>query len=528
MPIPLGMRGIAPTGGLATADVSRRAFVRIAAVGGALASSGTAAGLFRALPAGAAGSLVAPGQDLHLLRRATFGPTRGLVREVRRLGRNRWLDRQLDPISVRDGFCEDYVADRYPDLDMSLERAFRTQDGSWDLMYQLGQAAIVRATWSNRQLFEVMVDFWSNHLNVTNPHEACWWSRHDYDRSVIRKHALGKFSNMLRASATHPAMMMYLNNAESSKDNPNENYGREILELHSVGVDGGYDEEDMRQSTLALTGFGISWDTGAFEYHPWDHFTGRLDVMGWHAANSSEQKGKAVGLAYVDYLAHHPSTAERIARKLCLRFVSDAPPASLVNALAETYLDHDTAVVPVLEKLFRSKAFGRSIGEKVRRPFEDVASTMRILNIRPDPSGVGGQEALYWAIQGLGHLPMGWVPPDGYPDTGDPWRSAGLTLGRWNMHMAMTGGWWPADDLKVPNLRKSVVPRKLPKTHGALVDALAKRLVFRALPPAHRAAILVFLGVTATTPLDQDDAAVNWRLPYLVALILDTPSHGIR
>ena len=522
------MRGNASDGSVAIAPVSRRSFVRAAAIGSALAGSGAAAGLFEALPAGAAGSLAAGGADMHLLRRATHGPTHQLVKEIRRLGRGRWLDRQLDPSSLNDPFCEDYVADRYPDLGMSVQHAFETLGGSWDLMYALGQATIVRAVWSKRQLFEVMVDFWSNHLNVTNPHEACWWSRHDYDRRVIRKHALGKFSHMLRASAVHPAMMMYLNNAESSRDNPNENYGREILELHSVGVDGGYDEEDMRQSTMALTGFGISWETGEFEYHPWDHYTGRVDVMGWHAKNTTEERGKDVGLAYVDYLAHHPSTAERIARKLCERFVSDRPPRSLVDSLAETYLDHDTAIVPVLEKLFRSTAFDRSLGEKVRRPFEDVAATLRILNIKPDPDGVDGQQGLYWMLEGLGHLPMGWAPPNGYPDTGDPWRSAGLTLGRWNMHVGLAAGWWPANHLQVPVLRNSVLPAKLPKTYGALVDTLAKRLVFRTLPHAHRNAVLAFLEHQASDPLDADDAAVDWRLPYLVALILDTPSNGIR
>ncbi len=513
---------------LAAAAVSRRHFVRAAALGSAIAGSGAASGLFDAMLAGAAGSLVATDPALHVLRRTTFGPTEDLVRDIRRLGPRRWLDRQLDPSTVNDRFCQDYVASRYPDLDMPLTRAYERLDGSWDLMYALGQASIVRAVWSQRQLFEVMVDFWSNHLNVTNPHEACWWSRHDYDRRVIRKHALGKFSNMLRASATHPAMMMYLNNAESSRDNPNENYGREILELHSVGVDGGYDEDDMRQSTMALTGFGISWDTGAFEYHPWDHYVGPVDVMGFHAANRSENKGKDIGLAYVDYLAHHPATAERIARKLCYRFVSDQPPRSLVSSLAETYLDNDTAIVPVLEKLFRSRSFESSVGAKVRRPFEDVAATLRILNIRPDPQGVDGQQGLYWMLEGLGHLPMGWVPPDGYPDTGDPWRSAGLTLGRWNMHVGLAAGWWPANHLKVPNLRKSMLGKDLPKTHGGLVDALARRLVFRKLPAAHRASVLTFLERDAADPLDGDDAAVDWRLPYLVALILDTPSHGIR
>ena len=395
--------------------------MRAAAVGSALAGSGAAAGMFDALPAGAAaGSLVATGPDLHLLRRATFGPTEELVKEIRRLGRNRWLDRQLDPSSVNDGFCQDYVADRYPDLDMTVKRAYETFEGSWDLMYALGQATIVRAAWSKRQLFEVMVDFWSNHLNVTNPHEACWWSRHDYDRTVIRKHALGKFSDMLRASATHPAMMTYLNNAESTKDNPNENYGREILELHSVGVDGGYDEEDMRQSTLALTGFGISWDTGAFEYHDWAHYTGPVHVMGWHAANGNEDKGKDVGLAYVDYLAHHPSTAERIARKLCYRFVSDDPPR-VARGRARRDLPRprhgDRAGAREAVPLEGVRPLGRREGAP---PVRGRGRHAAHPGIRPDPEGVDGQQGLYWMIEGLGHLPMGWVPPDGYPDTGDP------------------------------------------------------------------------------------------------------------
>jgi uncharacterized protein (DUF1800 family) len=175
------------------AGLSRRDFVRAAALGGALAGAGASLGIAGASRASAGSALVATGPDLHLLRRATFGPTESLAKEIRRLGRARWLERQLDPASVRDSFCEDYVAERYPDLDITLERAYSTYGGSWDLMYGLGQAAIVRAAWSNRQLFEVMVDFWSNHLNVTNPHEACWWSRHDYDRQVIRRHALGKF-----------------------------------------------------------------------------------------------------------------------------------------------------------------------------------------------------------------------------------------------------------------------------------------------------------------------------------------------
>jgi uncharacterized protein (DUF1800 family) len=524
------MRGNpAPDAGLAATPIPRRSFVRGAAAASVLAGSGLATGLLDVPSASAATTFVPDDVGLHLLRRTTYGPTPMMRKDLQRLGWSRWLDQQLRPGSIDDSTMANFVTQRLPNLSMGVQQAYQTLGGSWDLMMDLGKATILRAVWSRRQLYEVMVDFWSNHLNVTNPHEACWWSRHDYDRRVIRANALGKFSNMLRASALHPAMMTYLNNAESSRDNPNENYGREILELHSVGVDGGYDEEDMRQSTLVLTGFGIDWDTGLFEYHPDDHYVGPVSVMGWRHANPTEDGGYQVALNYVDYLAHHPSTARRIATKLCQRFVSDNPPPALIDLLTTEYRRNDTAILPVLRALFASKAFKASIGRKVRRPFQDVAATLRILGIKPDATGTDGLQGLYWMIEGLGDVPMGWVPPNGYPDHADAWRSAGITLGRWNMHVSMAQGWWPASMLQVPDMQQALLGSSLPATYGALVDALAKRLVFRSLSPAHHAAVLAFIGkagsdrVVSTDPFMQE-----WRFPYLVALFLDSPYHGTR
>jgi uncharacterized protein (DUF1800 family) len=321
-------------------------------------------------------------------------------------------------------------------------------------------------------------------------------------------------------------MMTYLNNAESTKDLPNENYGRELLELHSVGVDGGYDETDMRNSTLVMTGFMIDWETGEFDYGAWAHHTGHVRVMGWSSPNRDAGRGYQVGLDYVDYLAHHPSTARHIATKLARRFVADDPDRGLVESLAEEYLDHDTAIVPVLRKLFRSNAFRASIGDKIRRPMQDVVSTVRILGIRPDAHGNEGMYGLYWMLSELGDAPMAWSQPNGYADVADAWRSAGGLLSRWNAHMSLAAHWWP-DELRGPNLR-ALLPRRLPSTHGRLVDDLARRLVFRTLAERHRDAVLGFLGVSAGTPLAEDDAALGWRLPYLVALILDSPYHEVR
>jgi hypothetical protein len=166
------------------------------------------------------------------------------------------------------------------------------------------------------------------------------------------------------------------------------------------------------------------------------------------------------------------------------------------------------------------------LGEKTRRPFEDLTATLRVLGYGPDASGRKGMQALVWISDGLGQQPLAWSPPDGYPDEAASWQSAGGTLARWNTHLSLAAHWWPKE-LTQPPLRE-LLPKRLPPTHGKLVDALAKRLVFRTLAAPHRQAVLAFLGRSASDPLDADDEAVRWRLPYLVALILDSPYHWVR
>ena len=294
------------------------------------------------------------------------------------------------------------------------------------------------------------MDFWSNHLNVANPSDNVWWSRHDYDRTVIRRHALGKFSDMLTASATHPAMMTYLNNAESTKDNPNENYGRELLELHTVGVDGGYTEDEMRTSALILTGLGVHWyddvNDGTFNYNPDNHYTGHVKVLSWSSPNASAGNGLKVALDYVDYLAHTKSTARRIAYKLCERFLSDKPPAGLVDKMADTYRAHDTAIVPVLHELFGSKAFRQLEGREGhpadagrRGHAADPRRQARRATART------GSSNLYWTAR---------EPERRAARLGAAQRLPGLrrrlALGRRHpeplehAHLALAAGWWPA------------------------------------------------------------------------------------
>jgi uncharacterized protein (DUF1800 family) len=508
------------------ATLTRRRVFGLAAAGTAGLAVSTATTSSAQAVAGSGSDYVAHDQNLHLLRRATFGLTPAAVSSIQRSGRRAWLERQLDPASIDDSECTRLIRSRFPRVSWTIPMA---RDGiepfSWDLMSDLSKATIARAVWSKRQLFEVMCEFWSNHLNVTNPSDAVWDNRHDYDRTVIRRHALGRFEDMLIASATHPSMLLYLNNAESTKDNPNENYGRELLELHSVSVDGGYDEQDMRNSTLLMTGFGINWTAGTFAYTAREHYRGRVSVMGFSDPNP-DADGYQVGIRYLKYLANHPSTAKHLAHKLCLRFVSDEPDAALERRLARIYLDNGTAIKPVLRALFLSDQFTASLGQKTRRPFEDLTATLRVLGYGPDKQGADGIQALVWIADGLGQQPLAWSPPDGYPDAAPSWKSAGGTLSRWNTHLSLAAHWWP-DSLTQPPLR-SLLPRRLPKTHGDLVDVLAKRLVFRKLMPRHRAAVLAFLERSASDPLATGDAAVGWRLPYVVALILDSPYFWVR
>ena len=482
------------------------------------------------------------GDALHVIRRATYGPTPRLVDDVTSHGPTAWLERQLRPASVPDP-AGATVRALFPEAGWTIPEVYRAiaagriERYSWDVMLPLGQYTLAMATWSSRQLFEVMVEFWSNHLNVANTSDGVWDNRQDYDRRVIRAHALGRFSDLLVASAEHPAMLEYLNQADSTKDVPNENYGRELLELHTVGVDAGYTEAMVLDSARIMTGYTIEWDERSpryrqFRYDPTTHWTGRVRVLGFSDANA-RRDGRPVARSYLRYLARHPSTAQNIARKLAVRFVSDAPPPELVARLAAAYRSHDTSIVPVLRVLFASPEFRASAGEKVRRPYEDLVATLRALDYRLLPPSAGatarrsGPEALYWTASTLGQAPLAWPPPNGYPDVAPAWASAGGLLARWNMHQGLAGGWWPAKDrIVVPDL-PAMLPSRL-TTYGALVDALATRLTGEPLPGNDVATVLAFLDRPASAPVRRTDPAVTWDLVRTVALLLDTANHQVR
>ena len=498
------------------------AVTAVAATGVALDAVAPAAA--SAAPAPGPAGLLSNDPLAHLLRRATYGPTPASLAELSRLGVDGWLDRQLSPGAISDGTCDAVVA-RLPlsGLSIAATRA-KLPKHSYNGFKDLGRATLARAIWSNRQLFETAVGFWANHLHVAAPSSGVWDSRADYDVTVTRKHALGRFADMLKASARHPAMLTYLDNRSSTRSHPNENYARELMELHTVGMI--YSEDDVQSAARLLTGLTVD-SSGQYVYDASKHATGPVSILGFSHANATAGGGETAALAFLDHLATHPATAQRIATKLCVRFVADSAPASLVAELARVYLDNGTAIAPVLRALFTSAEFAASIGAKVRTPFEDLAATVRILGLGPERSGTKALDALYNNLVAAGNAPLRWSAPNGFPDVAAAWASPSSFLMRCNSHLTIAAGWYPRQLTRPANMLTALVPVR-PATYGALVEALAQCLLGTAMRPEHVAAVTSVAGKTPASVLKAKDTRVDGSLPYLVALVLDSPYFQLR
>ncbi len=503
---------------------SRRALLAgAAAVAGGVALDAVSAAPALAAPASAAGGTLPADPIAHLLRRATYGATPATRAEATRLGAGGWLDQQLDPTAIADSDCDALIA-RLPLATASIATVRATlAKHSYDAFKQLGQATVARAAWSNRQLFEVVAAFWANHLHVAAPSGGAWDNRPDYDVTVTRRYALGSYADMLKASARHPSMLWFLDQMSSTKAQPNENYARELMELHTVGMI--YTEADVQNAARLLTGMTVN-AAGQYAYNPAQHSLGPVTVLGFTHANATAAGGEAAALAFFDYLATHPATAQRIATKLCVRFVADDAPATLVDKLAQVYLDSNTAITPVLRALFTSPEFAASAGQKVRTPYEDLIATVRALGLAPEKSGTAALAALYNELADAGNAPMRWNPPNGFPDVAAAWASPSAFLMRCNNHLNLAAGWYPSQLVRPANMLAALVP-VLPATYGGLVDALAVRLVGATLPAAHTAAVTAIAGKTpaAATSGDKTLAA---SVPYLIALVLNSPSFQLR
>ncbi|SCG39084.1 Protein of unknown function [Micromonospora halophytica] len=273
----------------------------------------------------------------HLASRATFGATPKVLADIRRMGIDGWIRWQLDPEKIAPSPAELKLAE-LPSLKLSPQQLREQRDQLNERGVQpekeMVDATLARQIWSERQLFEVMVDFWNDFLHVAADFDGGEVYRNSFDRDVVRAHALGSYPDMLVAANRHPALLLYLNQNDSRKDAVNENLARENLELYSVGVDGGYTEKDVRQAALLQTGRGVQ--DGRYVFRANQHYLGKVKILGFTHANASSDPKQADAAidSYLRYIALHPSTARYVARSLATRFVSDTPPKSLVDRLA--------------------------------------------------------------------------------------------------------------------------------------------------------------------------------------------------
>ena len=342
----------------------------------------------------------------------------------------------------------------FPDL---RREALAAQQPAGYVNQELVEHKLLRALYSNRQLEEVLVDFWMNHFNVFNGKAQERQLITSYERDAIRPNVFGHFRDLLLATAQHPAMLLYLDNWQSQvlrddirpaigpngaplpRPGLNENYGREILELHTLGVDGGYTQEDVIAVARAFSGWTI-YDIGRyaeFQFNPAGHDRKEKRVLG-HTLPAG--RGQQDGLDVIDMLARHPSTAKFISKKLAQRFVADAPPASLVDRMAATFTKTDGDIRAVLQTMFASPEFFSEGAwrAKFKSPLEIVTSSVRALNADVTDTFVLSQR-----IADLGQPLYGKVEPTGYPNTGETWTNSAGILGRIDFASALTGGQIP-------------------------------------------------------------------------------------
>jgi len=359
-----------------------------------------------------------------LVRHATNGFCVPDYLEALALGYDRWLDKQLDPESIDDSAVETALA-AYPSLTMDNDELYTTYlNDPASVVYELQEAVLLRAIYSRRQLYERMVEFWTDHFNINQLDEFDYWFKTSDDRRVVRQHALGTFPDMLHASARSGAMLWYLDNYINVAGAVQENYARELLELHTLGVDGPYSEVDVVEVARCFTGWtfhGVftGGPFGEFIFYGPAHDTGAKVVLGQSIpAGGWMEDGNAV----LDLLALHPKTAEFLSTKMARWLLCYEPPAALVHRLKGIYLSTGGSIKPMVREILSPEWQRRvPLAErlKLKRPYHHLTSVMRAAQVTSN-----NLLNLTIELQRMGQVPYWWPTPDGYPDKVAAWGKA--------------------------------------------------------------------------------------------------------
>ncbi len=374
---------------------------------------------------------------LYLLRRATNGFTVADYQEAQTRGYQGWLDWQLDHQNVDDAEVDTALA-QYQTLDLTNKQLYETYiNDPGAVVFELQQAVLLRGIYSQKQLYERMVEFWTDHFNINQLDDFALWFKTSDDRRVIRQHALGNFPDMLRTSARSAAMLWYLDNYANTAGSVQENWARELQELHTLGVNGPYTEQDVVEVARCFTGWtfhGVftNGPFGKFTYVDAVHDQGAKVVLG---QNIPAGGGMSDGEFVLDLLAMHPSTAEFISTKMARWLLAYEPPASLVQRLTNIYLSTGGEIKPMVKEILQPHNRERvAPGQrrKFRRPWHLVTSLMRATAIQS-----ANLLSLTTELQTQSMVPYWWGTPDGYPDRVDIWGRN--LLPRWDFASRLLG-----------------------------------------------------------------------------------------
>jgi uncharacterized protein (DUF1800 family) len=462
--------------------------------------------------------------DMLWLERASFGIDTVSVTEYRRLGREKFLDEQLrsadaplpapiaaqiaglevtqaNPLQSIAGVNSQYkIINAMPDgPDKEQARKVLNDQGN-KFAYEATRRGLLRAVYSPAQLREEMTWFWLNHFSVFQYKANLRWLVGDYEERAIRPHVFGHFRDLVLATLRHPAMLQYLDNNQNAAGHINENYARELLELHTLGVGGGYSQQDVQELARVLTGVGVNVGDaphlkpelqrlyvrdGAFEFNPARHDFGGKHVLG----HSISGKGFGEVEDAVKFIVSQPACARFVSRELAIYFVADNPPPALVDRMAQTFMQTDGDISAVLRVLLLSHELDASLGGKFKDPMRFVVSAVRfaydgkpISNTRP---------MLNW-LNGLGEAPFGRQTPDGYPLTELGWASSGQISRRFEIARIIGAGnaaLFDPEDGGAPS--------------AAGFPQLSNRLYFEALEP--------FLAVHTKDALGRASSQQEWN-----------------